>query len=224
MKPVSVLSLSSLSLLVLVLAGCGDSTDNQPATTLTDAKPVTPVSSQPCYTPFSQQDLHCNVGDRIFYDFDKYNIKSEYESIVAKQAEWLKKGNVKSQVIGHADERGSAAYNMILARKRALEHLNALINHGVNPSNISAVSRGKEGLWPSINKQQSDQESIYAGNRASMISLNAKTPFDSVSNNNTVVCDPMMPSASVASETQASAAACDPMMDLPPVGTSEMVM
>ena len=39
----------------------------------------------------SQEDLVVNVGDRVFFDFDKYSLGSESRRVLEKQAVWLKK-------------------------------------------------------------------------------------------------------------------------------------
>lgn len=45
---------------------------------------------------------------------------------------------------GHCDERGPEAYNLALGSHRANEVRNALVNEGVNPSQVFVISYGKE--------------------------------------------------------------------------------
>ncbi len=40
--------------------------------------------------PGSQEDLVVNVGDRVFFDFDKFNLKPDARKTLEKQAAWLK--------------------------------------------------------------------------------------------------------------------------------------
>ncbi len=93
----------------------------------------------------SQEDLVVNVGDRVFFDFDKYSLGSESRHILEKQAIWLKKySNVKVAVEGHADERGTREYNLALAERRANSAKDYLVALGVAADRISTISYGKE--------------------------------------------------------------------------------
>ncbi len=57
---------------------------------------------------------------RIYFDLDKYEVKDEYEDLVAAHAKYLtaNKG-FKVLVQGNTDERGSREYNLSLGQKRA---------------------------------------------------------------------------------------------------------
>jgi peptidoglycan-associated lipoprotein len=93
----------------------------------------------------SQEDLVVNVGDRVFFDFDKYSLGSESRVVLEKQAIWLKKySNVKVAVEGHADERGTREYNLALAERRANSAKDYLVALGVAADRISTISYGKE--------------------------------------------------------------------------------
>ncbi|HYZ22662.1 MAG TPA: OmpA family protein, partial [Rhodopila sp.] len=46
-------------------------------------------------------------------------------------------------VLGHTDATGSDAYNMDLSRRRAAKVLRALVDRGLDPSQLSAVAIGK---------------------------------------------------------------------------------
>ena len=95
--------------------------------------------------PGSQQDLVVNVGDRVFFDYDKYDLKGEARTTVEHQAQWLKTyPNLKITVEGHCDERGTREYNLALGEKRAMSVRNYLIAMGVDASRIQTVSYGKE--------------------------------------------------------------------------------
>ena len=91
----------------------------------------------------SQQDLVVNVGDRVFFDYDKYNLQSESRQVLEKQAAWLKEnGAVKVVIEGHADERGTREYNLALGERRANSVKDYLIQSGVYPSNLTAIGYG----------------------------------------------------------------------------------
>ncbi len=93
----------------------------------------------------SQQDLAINVGDRVFFDYDQYDLRSAALATVEKQARWLKQyPNVNIIIEGHCDERGTREYNLALGEKRAMAVRNYLVALGVSPNRIEIVSYGKE--------------------------------------------------------------------------------
>ncbi len=95
--------------------------------------------------PGSKADFEANVGDRVFYDFDKYNLKADARGILEKQAAWLNKWPaVTITVEGHCDERGTREYNLALGERRANSVKDYLVALGVNPSRIRTISYGKE--------------------------------------------------------------------------------
>lgn len=95
--------------------------------------------------PGSQQDLVVNVGDRVFYDFDKYSLKPEARKSLERQAEWLKKfPNIRVLVAGNCDERGTREYNLALGERRANSAKTYLASLGVAADRIRTISYGKE--------------------------------------------------------------------------------
>ncbi len=111
---------------------------------------VTPAPMQPAAmtagpAPGSQDDLVINVGDRVFYDFDKSVLKSAAQRTLERQAAWLKQNStVTVTVAGHADERGTREYNLALGERRAVAARDFLVALGVDTSRIETVSYGKE--------------------------------------------------------------------------------
>jgi len=93
----------------------------------------------------SQEDLVLNVGDRVFFGFDKYNLSAEARSTAQRQAAWLKANpSVTVTIEGHADERGTREYNLALGDRRATALKNYLVTLGVSSSRLASVSYGKE--------------------------------------------------------------------------------
>ncbi|MGE0254967.1 MAG: peptidoglycan-associated lipoprotein Pal [Alphaproteobacteria bacterium] len=90
-------------------------------------------------------DLEINVGDRVFYDFDKYNLKPDARAQIERWAAWLKTyPNVKVTIEGHADERGTREYNLALGERRANAAMEYLVSLGVNANRVKTISYGKE--------------------------------------------------------------------------------
>lgn len=95
--------------------------------------------------PGSQEDLVVNVGDRVFFDFDKFDLKADARATLEKQAAWLKKYPSASVTLeGHCDERGTREYNLALGERRANSAKDYLVGLGVNPARVKTISYGKE--------------------------------------------------------------------------------
>ena len=111
------------------------------------AKPVETFSSPlgMLVKPGSQEDLVVNVGDRVFFGFDKFNLKADARKTLEKQAVWMKANpSVTVNVEGHADERGTREYNLALGERRANSVKDYLAALGVNPARMKTISYGKE--------------------------------------------------------------------------------
>jgi len=81
----------------------------------------------------------------IHFDFDKYDIRPGDAEILKENAILLKKyPNVKIQIEGHCDERGTSEYNLALGERRANSGKNYLISLGISENRISTISYGEE--------------------------------------------------------------------------------
>jgi|UniRef100_A0A8J4M658 peptidoglycan-associated lipoprotein len=117
--------------------------------------------------PGSEQDLVQNVGDRVFYAFDKSNLSDEAKSTLTRQAEWLKKyPQVQIQLAGNCDDRGTEEYNLALGQRRANAARDFLVSQGVAASRITTISYGKDR--PTA---MGDNEQAWAQNRNSITSV-----------------------------------------------------
>ena len=122
-----------------LLAACSSS----PTTSNTGAEGSGAATSGPA--PGSEQDLVANVGDRVFYDFNKSALSSDADATLGKQAAWLAKfPSVNVLVAGNADERGTETYNLALGNKRADAARDYLVAQGVASTRIQTISYGKD--------------------------------------------------------------------------------
>jgi peptidoglycan-associated lipoprotein len=81
----------------------------------------------------------------IYFDFDKYDIRPGDAEILKGNAALLAKfPDVKIQIEGHCDERGTVEYNLALGERRANSAKNYLISLGISEKRISTISYGKE--------------------------------------------------------------------------------
>ena len=85
------------------------------------------------------------IGDRVLFGFDSYELTSEAKSTLAKQANFLAANpSVRITIEGHCDERGTREYNLALGESRASATRDYLVAQGVNPARIKIISYGKE--------------------------------------------------------------------------------
>lgn len=118
-------------------------TQAQPAAPQQQAAPRT--DSTPAIIPGSQEDLVLNVGDRVFFAYDRYDLDSEAQDALERQAAWMNKyPQVTVIVEGHCDERGTREYNLALGERRANAVKEYLVSLGVNPGRVETISYGKE--------------------------------------------------------------------------------
>ncbi len=131
---------------------------------------VTGQSQQPSTgpTPGTQEDLVYNVGDRVFFDFDKYDIKDAARGTLDRQAAWLRANpSVTVTVEGHCDERGTREYNLALGERRAQAVVDYLVSLGIDANRVSTISYGKERP-----EQVGHTEAAWAQNRRGVAVVN----------------------------------------------------
>ena len=86
-----------------------------------------------------------NTARIVYFDFDSYVIKPEFQSVIDAHAKYLMANKSRRMAIeGHTDERGGREYNLALGQKRAEAVRRALGLLGVTDSQVEAVSFGKE--------------------------------------------------------------------------------
>jgi peptidoglycan-associated lipoprotein len=81
----------------------------------------------------------------VFFAYDQDNIDSAGQQALNNNAELMKKYPTWVITIeGHADERGTAEYNLALGERRALAARNYLVSLGIPADRLRTVSYGKE--------------------------------------------------------------------------------
>ena len=81
----------------------------------------------------------------VYFDFDSFVVKPEYQSVLEGHARYLKASSARKVMIeGHTDERGGREYNLALGQKRAEAVRRSLALLGVADAQMEAVSFGKE--------------------------------------------------------------------------------
>ena len=100
----------------------------------------------------------------VYFDYDKYNVKAEYETLLNAHAVFIRSTNLNVVIEGHADERGTPEYNIALGERRASAVKSYLQGNGVSGEQLSIVSYGKEK--PAV---LGHNEAAYAKNRRAVV-------------------------------------------------------
>jgi len=133
----------SLLAVVTLAAACQSAPETKQAAQTGGQQQAAPAPKGP--VPGSQEDLVVNVGDRVFYGYDRYDLTPEATATLDRQGAWLKKyPNVTVTIEGHCDERGTREYNLALGERRATAAKNYLVALGINPARVQTISYGKE--------------------------------------------------------------------------------
>lgn len=81
----------------------------------------------------------------VYFDFDRYDVRPQDAGILKENTALLMKyPNVKIQIEGHCDERGTIEYNLALGERRANSVKKHLQSLGVSTDRVSTISFGKE--------------------------------------------------------------------------------
>ena len=82
---------------------------------------------------------------RVFFAFNSSEISDEARANLLGQSLYMKNHeDVKIQIAGNCDERGSTEYNLALGARRANAAKNVIVGDGVSAKRISTISYGKE--------------------------------------------------------------------------------
>jgi peptidoglycan-associated lipoprotein len=141
------IQLVSLFAAAVLLAACESTpeTTTNAGGTSTQTTPGGPPPAARGPVPGSKEDFVANVGDRVFFSFDKSELSSDARGTLNRQAAWLKQwSNQRLTVEGHCDERGTREYNLALGERRANAVKDYLVASGVSASRLSTISYGKE--------------------------------------------------------------------------------
>lgn len=144
------LRLAMIAAATLSLAACASQPKPQPVAP--KPAPPAPAPRRAVVAPVTQgplagseQDFVINVGDRVYFDLDQYELRADAAPVLNAQAAWLVRyGNVAIRIEGNADERGTREYNIALGARRANTVRDFLVGHGVAASRLTVISYGKE--------------------------------------------------------------------------------
>ena len=97
------------------------------------------------YTPADLDTDACLRQRVVYFDFDKTEIKPEFQQIMACHAKYLQdRPTSQVRLEGNTDERGSREYNLGLGERRGNAVSSALQSAGGSASQQNVISYGKE--------------------------------------------------------------------------------
>ena len=141
----SLRSLSFVAASLLLLAACAETPSDQGAAAGSGGQGAGSATAGTQIAPGSDRDFIVNVGDRVFFDYDKHNVRNDQRAQLEKQAAWLKRyPQVQVTIEGHADERGTREYNLALGERRANSAKDFLVANGIAANRVRVISYGKE--------------------------------------------------------------------------------
>ncbi|PAF41848.1 peptidoglycan-associated lipoprotein Pal [Helicobacter sp. 11S03491-1] len=132
---------------ILLIAGCAQKDVDVSSSGVTQEESIqTPVAEpapQPAQPEEKPEIASGTVIGSVYFDFDKFNIKTDMQAVVDESAQKIKDANMNVLIEGNTDEFGSDEYNYALGTKRALSVKNALIVKGINKDAIKVISFGE---------------------------------------------------------------------------------
>jgi peptidoglycan-associated lipoprotein len=122
-----------------------------------------PVAAAPAPGMTEEQLFQAHVKD-VFFDYDKYSLRNNDETVLSQDAAFLKSHpGMKVVIGGYCDERGSNEYNLALGENRADSAQKMLVASGIASNRIRVVSYGKEKPSCSDETESCWQENRRAG-------------------------------------------------------------
>ncbi len=97
----------------------------------------------------------------IYFDFDQSALQRRAKQDLNHNAQALReRANIRIEIQGNCDERGTEEYNLALGMRRAEVAKRYLVDLGISPSRIDTISFGEEN--PAV---RGHSESAWAKNR-----------------------------------------------------------
>jgi len=138
---------------VLTAKGPGGTQDASARVTVNPAKTMA-VAPTP-----SEEELFVKNMKDVYFDFDKYQIRTDEVPITGGDASFLTQHpDIEVVIEGHCDDRGSEEYNLALGDSRANSVKQALERDGVSAAQLKTISLGKEHPFCTQDDDQCWQE------------------------------------------------------------------
>jgi peptidoglycan-associated lipoprotein len=115
-------------------------------------------------------DLLRTMQETIYFDYDQDALKPEGQAALDRKAGiMLANSALRIRIAGHADERGSDEYNVVLSNRRATAAKRYLEAKGIDGSRIETIAYGEErpadtgGTEEAFARNRRDEFTVTAG-------------------------------------------------------------
>jgi peptidoglycan-associated lipoprotein len=123
------------------------------------ARVTVAAAPPPVAASASEEQLFATNVKDVFFEYDSFDLRPDAQQQIAANADFLKQHpNLRFNVEGHCDERGSTEYNLALGDSRAAAVKEALVRGGVPANNIGTSSAGKEKPFCNESNEQCWQQ------------------------------------------------------------------
>lgn len=127
-----------LSLIALSLSACKKQADAVVPDVMAEFPPVPPTEEEAV-------DQLAENFSRVHFGLDSSSLDTQSKRLLEENARILQKyPDIRVEVQGHADERGTTEYNLALGMRRAEAVRSHLLQLGVAPSRVITISYGEE--------------------------------------------------------------------------------
>ncbi len=134
-----------VALLCVGAAACSKKQEVKPQPPMEQNTQTQAPVSNGKYTPADLDTDACLRQRVVYFDFDKTEIKPEFQQIMACHAKYLQdRPTAQMRLEGNTDERGTREYNLGLGERRGSAVSSALQANGASASQMSVISYGKE--------------------------------------------------------------------------------
>jgi peptidoglycan-associated lipoprotein len=136
-------------LLTLALGACGKKPQPvAPAPAApTAAPPPAPAPAPPAAESAAERAARVRavLHEIVYFDFDRSDVRADARPVLDSKVPHLREdGAIRLRVEGHADERGSAEYNLALGMRRANAVKQYFVGFGLDAARFDVVSFGEE--------------------------------------------------------------------------------
>ena len=130
--------------LLVALVACKHPVTTEVMSQVPDGARTTAVASAGALTPAEARALAENFA-RVHFALDSATLEAPAKAALADNARILRgHPEVRVEVQGHADARGTVDYNLALGERRGRAVVDQLVAAGVSPARLTLVSYGEE--------------------------------------------------------------------------------
>jgi peptidoglycan-associated lipoprotein len=153
--------------------GGGEGGGNLPSDQVNVGESGIPPNARPDnFNPDKDCDYQTLASDTVYFAFDSSIIPGAERGKLQQVADWMKSNPGRSLFLaGHADKRGTPAYNLALGERRALAVREYLVGLGLPATALYTNSYGADR--PAVD---GDTEEAYAKNRRAEIGVIMQRP------------------------------------------------